>query len=385
MSVRIAIQNGARRTETRESTDVLCRSYELDGRLLWAREMGPDFDPTVTGIEDGVTPPHLQAHFDRLEAQGVSSRFRMSDDMQYRLARMPLLPGTKSFTMDLKPAESKWLGRVRDETAGTRWMLDNLVPGVRIKALGSSDLFTHLDHPAEKSLFISAGSGITPMMSMTTWMFDLGTEPDIVFINCARRPGEIIFRERLEHMSSRVPGIDLHWVVEAPDRYAPWTGYRGTFNQLMLGLMAQDYLEREVFCCGPEPFMQAVREALQGLGFDMAHYHQESFHAPAATEAEIPEIEDVVPDEAAQAEVEFALSGVSANVTETDTILSAARANGLNIPSGCTFGVCGTCKVRKSAGDVHMMHNGGISEDGIAEGYILACCSHPIGKVSVDV
>ena len=183
-------------------------TYELDGRLLWAREMGPDFDPTkhglipvhcrilsglvyicladdapdfdafaelahpylqvhdlteakvafetsivengnwklvwennrecyhcggnhpglcrsftddptVTGIEDGDTPPHLQAHFDRLEAQGVPSRFRMSDDMQYRLARMPLLPGAKSFTMDLKPAVSKWLGRVRDDTAGT--------------------------------------------------------------------------------------------------------------------------------------------------------------------------------------------------------------------------------------------------------------------------
>ncbi|WP_428515331.1 aromatic ring-hydroxylating oxygenase subunit alpha [Roseovarius sp.] len=76
-------------------------------------------DPTVTGIEEGTTPPHLQAHFDRLEAQGVPSRFRMSDDMQYRLARMPLLPGAKSFTMDLKPAVSKWLGRVSDDTAGT--------------------------------------------------------------------------------------------------------------------------------------------------------------------------------------------------------------------------------------------------------------------------
>ena len=296
-------------------------------------------------------------------------------------------PLHRTYTISSSPSRPTSLTitvKAQGGSVGTRWMLDHLRPGMRLKATGPGGHFSYHNHPAEKYLFISAGSGITPMMSMTTWMFDLGTEPDIVFINCARRPGEIIFRERLEHMSSRVPGIDLHWVVEAPHRYAPWTGYRGTFNQLMLGLMAQDYLEREVFCCGPEPFMQAVREALQGLGFDMAHYHQESFHASAATEAEIPDIEDVVPDEAAQAEVEFALSGVSANVTETDTILSAARANGLNIPSGCTF-VCGTCKVRKSAGEVHMVHNGGISEDDIAEGYVLACCSHPTGKVSVDV
>ncbi|MEM6460430.1 MAG: aromatic ring-hydroxylating dioxygenase subunit alpha [Pseudomonadota bacterium] len=76
-------------------------------------------DPTITGIEEGVTPPHLKAHFDRMEAQGYPSQFRMSDDMQYRLARMPLLPGAKSFTMDLKPATRKILGRVQDDTAGT--------------------------------------------------------------------------------------------------------------------------------------------------------------------------------------------------------------------------------------------------------------------------
>ncbi|MEM8992767.1 MAG: aromatic ring-hydroxylating dioxygenase subunit alpha [Pseudomonadota bacterium] len=76
-------------------------------------------DPTVTGIEEGETPSHLQAHFDRMEMQGYPSKFRMSDDMQYRLARMPLLPGAKSFTMDLKPATAKILGWVRDDTAGT--------------------------------------------------------------------------------------------------------------------------------------------------------------------------------------------------------------------------------------------------------------------------
>ncbi|MGB0912734.1 MAG: 2Fe-2S iron-sulfur cluster-binding protein, partial [Phaeobacter italicus] len=46
---------------------------------------------------------------------------------------------------------------------------------------------------------------------------------------------------------------------------------------------------------------------------------------------------------------------------------------------------CGTCKVRKTSGEVHMVHNGGISDDDVADGYILACCSHPIGKVEVEV
>ncbi len=72
-------------------------------------------------------------------------------------------------------------------------------------------------------------------------------------------------------------------------------------------------------------------------------------------------------------------------VTNSPGEVAAAKANGLNIPSGRTFGVSGTCKIRKTDGEVHMVHNGGISEDDIAGGYILACCSNPIGKVSVDV
>jgi len=309
---------------------------------------------------------------------------------QFLTLEIPAPGGTvhRTYTISSSPSRPRSISitaKAQADSVGTRWMLDNLAPGVRIKALGPAGLFSHLNHPAERYLFISAGSGITPMMSMTTFMFDLGSEPDIVFVNCARRPGEVIFRERLEHMASRVPGIDLKWVVETPDRYAPWTGFQGQFNQLMLGLMAPDYLDREVFCCGPDPFMQAVREALQGLGYDMDRYHQESFHAPVETEADIPERDDVIPDQDTRAEVTFTASGVTAKFAETETILAAAKANGLNIPSGCTFGVCGTCKIRKTEGDVHMVHNGGISDDDIAEGYILACCSNPIGKVSVDV
>ena len=292
----------------------------------------------------------------------------------YTISSSPSRPLSISVTVKAQPG-----------SLGTRWMLDNLVPGMRIKAMGPAGHFTSHHHPAEKYLFISAGSGITPMMSMVTYMYDQGRIPDVVFVNCAKRPSDIISRERLEHMSSRFEGIELRWVVEHGDRYQPWTGYQGMFNQLMLGLMAPDYLEREVFCCGPEPFMQAVRDALAGLGFDMDHYHQESFQPSLAAEDADATEGDVVPDEDASAEVEFTVSGVSQKCTETDTILATARNAGLNIPSGCTFGVCGTCKIKKVSGQVHMVHNGGITDDDIADGYVLACCSHPIGKVEVEV
>ena len=153
----------------------------------------------------------------------------------------------------------------------------------------------------------------------------------------------------------------------------------------MLGLIAGDYLDREVYCCGPEPFMNAVRDMLIALGYDMARYHQESFAKPVETEADAPPTDDVIPDAEAAAQVVFAASDVTADCLETDTVLAVARQAGIVIPSGCTFGVCGTCKIRKLSGQVHMVHSGGISEDDIEDGYILACCSKPIGSVAVQV
>jgi len=131
--------------------------------------------------------------------------------------------------------------------------------------------------------------------------------------------------------------------------------------------------------------MNAVREMLIALGYDMEHYHQESFQAPVKSEEQLPEPDDVVLDDAASASVTFATSEVTTDCNQTDTLLAVARNSGIVIPSGCTFGVCGTCKVKKLSGDVHMVHNGGISEDDIEAGYVLACCSNPMGAVALDI
>ncbi|MAY86884.1 MAG: hybrid-cluster NAD(P)-dependent oxidoreductase [Pseudooceanicola sp.] len=315
---------------------------------------------------------------------GALFRFKPGQFVTLELP-VPGGPLHRTYTISSSPSRPTSLTitvKAQGNSVGTRWMLDNLRPGVRLKAIGPGGTFSHVNHPSKKYLFISAGSGITPMVSMTTYMYDAGREPDIVFINCARRPSEIIFRQRVEMMASRITGIDVAWVVEESDPYIPWTGYRGQMNQLLLGLAAPDYLEREVFCCGPEPFMTAVREALVGLGFDMDHYHQESFHAPVGTTDEFPD--PVTLDDEARAQVEFTISGKTIDCAETETLLGAARSAGLVIPSGCTFGVCGTCKVKKTEGEVHMVHNGGITDEDIADGYILACCSNPIGKVAID-
>lgn len=309
---------------------------------------------------------------------------------QFITLELPVPGGTvwRTYTISSSPSRPLSISvtvKAQKDSIGTRWMLDHLRPGMKIKATGPAGIFTLPTAERKKYLFISAGSGITPSLSMTTYLYDRGTGIDVILVTCARRPRDIIGRQRLELMASRVPEMKLHFIVEEDDPFQVWTGLRGRLNQIMIGLIANDYLEREIYCCGPEPFMNAVREMLIALGYDMDHYHQESFQAPVKTEEQFEEPDDLVPDETAEASITFAASDVTADCTETDTVLAVAKGAGIVIPSGCTFGVCGTCKIRKLSGQVHMVHNGGISEDDIEEGYILACCSKPIGSVEVEV
>ncbi|TBN41114.1 hybrid-cluster NAD(P)-dependent oxidoreductase [Paracoccus subflavus] len=354
-------------------------------RLNWTAEPWSDDEPLECAM---VVPETADAATFTFRAP--SGAWFDYQPGQFVTLDLPLPGGNVQRTYTISSSPSRPLSisvtvKAQRTSLATRWMLDHLRPGMRIKAYGPSGIFSSHRHPAKKHLFISAGSGVTPMMSMTTWAWDSGEMPDIVFVHAARAPSEIIFRRRLEQFADRVPGLQLRFTVEENDPFTAWTGYLGRLNQIMLGLMAPDYLEREVFCCGPEPFMQSVRDMLVSLGYDMDHYHQESFGAPIKTEADAPVIDDIAPEEGARAQIVFAGSGVTAPCAETDTVLAVAKRSGLNIPSGCTFGLCGTCKIRKVSGEVHMVHNGGISDEDIAEGYILACCSHPMGRIEVEV
>ena len=130
--------------------------------------------------------------------------------------------------------------------------------------------------------------------------------------------------------------------------------------------------------------MQAVRDVLIAVNFDMNHYHEESFAAPLFEEADVSStIEDTVLDEAIPARVNFSLTGKSTESNQSETLLQAAKDAGLNLPSACNFGVCGTCKVKVVSGETHMVHNGGIRDTEIEDGYVLACCTRPVSDVTL--
>ena len=193
----------------------------------------------------------------------------------YSISSTPSRPHTIDITVKRVPAP-------RDEPNAppglvSNWLHDNMTVGKQIEVNAPVGKFTNFANPSTKLFLISAGSGITPMMSMSRWICDTVSNVDIVFLHSARSPEDIIFRQELEMMTSRYPNFKLAITVTRPVPGQPWYGYRGRINETILPAIASDYKERTVYVCGSNPFMESTKELLQKISFPMENYYEESF------------------------------------------------------------------------------------------------------------
>ncbi|WP_452032429.1 FAD-binding oxidoreductase [Azospirillum palustre] len=277
----------------------------------------------------------------------------------------------------------------------SNWLHDTLKPGDTIRAVGPLGEFT----PAEsetprKFLFLSGGSGVTPLMSMTRTFDDLGEDHDIVFVHAARTPADIVFRRELDALTGPGRRLRVAHVCEGIGTEAHWAGFTGRLSLPMLGLIAPDFMEREVYVCGPGPFMKAVRAFLEEGGFDMSRYHQESFNfeelvadlaaggPPQDAPVQEAPIEDAL--QSAGFRIEFAKTGKVFTCLPDMAVADAASAADIRVPTSCSRGLCGTCKTRLISGTVEMNHTGGIRKREIDQGLILLCCSRPTSDLVVE-
>ncbi len=293
----------------------------------------------------------------------------------YTLSSAPTRPDTLSITVKRK------IGGIV-----SNWLHDNLKPGTEIKALGPAGEFSCTMYPAAMYLFLSGGSGVTPLMSMSRTHYDLGEDKDIVFVHSARAPRDIIFRRELATMTNGMAHFRTAFVCEQTGDEHDWGAPTGYLALPLLKTISPDFAQREIFCCGPEPYMAAVRAMLNGAAFDMAHYHEESFsferQGVPITEVDAKAAPAVAP--AGSFKIEFTRSGRIIDCGPDQFILDAARAAGMRLPFSCAKGMCGTCKSKKLAGEVVMSHNGGIRQREIESGMILPCCSKPLSNVTIE-
>lgn len=318
----------------------------------------------------------------------------------------------RSYTISSSPSRPMALDITVKRVPGglvSNWLHDNLKPGDEITLMGPGGDFTCSGEKKSKLLFLSAGSGITPCMSMARYLFDTAAPVDIVFLHSARTPDDIIFRRECEQMDAA--RADFRYLVTCT-RPAPgqtWAGLVGRLSPSLIEATIPDFRERAAYLCGPEPFMVSTKALLETAGFPMEAFQQESFGGapkpkkldqdqpePAESTSTVaspdtPEISSPTTtteeDTTMQPEtfpITFESSGKTVDCPADEFILDIAEANGIEIPSSCRQGNCGTCKTRKLDGEIECDSDSGLDEADREDGFILTCCSTPRSPLRLE-
>lgn len=311
----------------------------------------------------------------------------------YSISSTPSRPHTLEITVKRVPGPSD----VPAAPAGlvSNWLHDTLKVGSLIKLTGALGRFTCAPIPAPKLLLISAGSGITPMMSMSRWLTDTVSPTDILFFHCARTPNDIIFRQELESMAARSPNFRAAISITRSPNDAtvtfplqPWLGLTGRLTDAMLQTIAPDFLNRTVYVCGPDGFMQGVKTLLTNLNFPMQNYYAESFGTPKQVKKVLAsESQSARPAamSTAQPIAYFAQSQKEMVSDGNESILDLAAQAGIKIRSSCKQGVCGACKKRKLEGSIrYESEPDGLDRSEQDSGMILTCVATPIDRVVIE-
>jgi glycine betaine catabolism B len=267
----------------------------------------------------------------------------------------------------------------------SNWLHDHLAVGDTVFASGPYGRFSTAHHPAEHYLLLTAGSGITPGMSMLRTRCERGESARVTFVHGARTPADIIFRDELETLGQYAGvSVSIHCEDDSADEI--WDGPRGRLDPLGLLTACPELLTTEIFVCGPPAYMAAVRELVELLGVDPARYHEESFLLGTDSPVEYASAQARAVSRPATAthRVEFRRTGRVIEVSESTPLLTAAAHAGMSLASSCGEGVCGTCKLDLLDGRVDMQHAGGIRPREIAAGTILMCCSTPCTDLVID-
>ncbi|NJS16076.1 MAG: FHA domain-containing protein [Nostocaceae cyanobacterium CSU_2_110] len=367
------------------------RSPELTARCVRIINETPDVKTFTFVAEPAVEFTYQPGQFVTLELEINGKIVKRA----YSISSTPSRPHSLDITV--KRASSP--NNAADAPPGlvSNWLHDNLKIGSQIKLCGGAmGKFTCGTNPPPKLLMISAGSGITPMLSMARWLYDTAINCDLVFFYSDRTPNDIIMRQELELLASRQSNFRLAITVTRPKLGQPWHGFTGRLTEEMLLNIAPDFRERVVYVCGANSFMQGVKTMLTSLDFPMENYHEESFGAQkkpkieSQAEVKKPSLSVVKPSSvpaqtASKPVLVFSQSGKEVLCDEEESVLAVAQQHDIKIRAGCMQGVCGACKTRKLDGQVkYQTEPDGLEQCDRDLGYILPCIAFPVGKVAIE-
>ena len=234
-------------------------------------------------------------------------------------------------------------------------LVDNTKPGDLVQASAPHNAF-ELAERAPSFILIAGGIGITPILSMARKLNSTGRRYQLYY--CTRSPETTAFREELEGEAFRGKVVLHH------DHGDPTLS-------LDLWPILEKPTAAHVYCCGPRPMLETVRDMTGHWPASAIHF--ESFLDARA--AQRPEDRPFT--------VVLAQSGSRIEVAPGVSILEAMRAQGFDAPSSCESGTCGTCRTRLLAGEAD--HRDLVLAEDEKRAQIMICVSRAFSaEIAID-
>ena len=249
-----------------------------------------------------------------------------------------------------------------EEGTVTPYLVRQAKPGSVIRLGGVEGDFTRPDPPPDKLLFISAGSGITPIMSMLRHLSRCDAMDDVAHLHSARTERDVIFGDQLSALDRRHDGLRLH---------VQKTGEDGRLSPDDLDRLCPDWHERQAFVSGPSEMLDAMIERWERDG-ERERLCLERFQ---------PKIGGG--EEGEGGTITFAKSGTEAECDGGTPILVAGEEAGLKLPYGCREGICHTCVGKLCSGRLRDMRNGNVH--GTDGEMVRTCINAPEGDVVIEL
>jgi ferredoxin-NADP reductase len=244
------------------------------------------------------------------------------------------------------------------------WLVRQARDGGIVRLGGVEGTFVLPEEPPERFLFISAGSGITPIMSMLRALARRDGLDDVVLLHSARAADDVIFGAELRDLAKRHRGFRLHeHLTSETERMRPTD----------IDELCADWRDRETFASGPGELLDALDEHWDEYG-DCDRLHMERFQ---------PIIGSADAEHGDGGTIRLAASGVDATSDGTTPILVAGEHAGATLPFGCRTGICHTCVGRLCSGQVRDLRTGKVS--GQSGEMVRTCVNAPEGPVEIEL
>lgn len=359
---------------------------------LRVKEVRPETQDAVTVIF--AVPDDLADHFDYQQGQYLTLRFHLNGQEVRRAYSMCSSPLEEDLAVTVKRLEG---GLVSNH------INDRLQAGDEVEVMPPQGRFyTQLDPEQRKDYFLfGAGSGITPLMSILKTVLEKEPSSNVYLLYGNRDEENIIFRDELDRLSQRYDGqLVVEHTLSQPRREKPggltglfsrgkvtWEGLQGRIGADTVHRFLRDYeapaKPAEFFVCGPGLMIDTVEAALKGHGVEEKNIHTERFVSADAGDVKRA-------GNAPGARVIATMNGktIELELKEGQTILDGLMAGQHNPPYSCLAGACSTCMAKLQEGSVKMDACYALDDDEVADGFILACQSHPTSaevKITFDV